>query len=60
MSAHGELYIKIDRPNGIVTFQAKRSPEEVLSDWSSDLDKMMHLMEDTFHLINREIVVHKA
>lgn len=60
MSSSGELYIKIDRPAGIVTFSAKRPPEEVLSDWSSDLDSMMHLMEDTFHLINRELVVHKV
>jgi 26S proteasome regulatory subunit N5 len=59
LSSNGELFLKIDRPAGIVSFTQKRSPEEVLSDWSSDIGKVLGLMEDTFHLINRELVVHQ-
>ena len=59
MSRNGD-YVKIDRPAGIVSFERPRSAEEVLSDWSSDISKMLGLMESTSHLINREIMVHKA
>ncbi len=60
LSFSGDILLKIDRPNGIVSFEVKRSPEEVLSEWSSDISKMMQLMETTCHLINRENMVHKA
>jgi len=54
------MYVKVDRPAGIITFKRPRAPEAVLSDWSSDVTQMMRLMESTCHLINREIMVHKA
>lgn len=54
------LYLKIDRPAGIVSFQAKQQPEEVLTAWSSDMTKMLQLMESTCHLINRENMVYKV
>jgi 26S proteasome regulatory subunit N5 len=59
LSFNGDIYLKIDRPNGIVSFEKKRSSEEVLSEWSNDINKMMQLMETTCHLINRENMVHK-
>ena len=60
MSRAADAYVKINRPEGIVSFEKPRNPEEVLSDWSSDISKMLGLMESTSHLINREIMVHKA
>lgn len=60
MSFAGDLHVKIDRPAGIVSFQSKKQPEEVLSDWSSDIGRMLRLMESTCHLINRENMVYKA
>ena len=54
------MYVKVDRPAGIITFKRPRAPEAVLSDWSSDVSQMMRLMESTCHLINREVMVHKA
>jgi 26S proteasome regulatory subunit N5 len=60
LSSGGDLYLKIDRPMGIVTFQAHRLPEQVLTEWSSDVTKMLQLMESTCHLINRENMVHKV
>jgi 26S proteasome regulatory subunit N5 len=55
-----DLYLKIDRPAGIVNFTEKKMPEEVLSEWSSDISKLLNLMESTCHLINRENMVYKA
>jgi len=54
-----DIFLKIDRPAGIVSFVERKKPEEVLSEWSSDIGKMMQLMESTCHLINREMMVHK-
>jgi 26S proteasome regulatory subunit N5 len=60
LSFNGDINLKIDRPNEIISFEKKRSNEEILSEWSSDINKMMHLMETTCHLINRENMVHKV
>lgn len=54
------LYVKIDRPSGIINFQEPRECESVLSDWASDVSKMLSLMESTCHLINRETMVYKV
>ena len=59
MAGTGDVYLKIDRPKGIVSFAKPALPETVLSDWSSDMDKLLGLMENTCHLINREEMVHK-
>lgn len=60
MSFSGDLKLKIDRPAGIISFQVKRTPEQILTEWSGDIGKMLSLMESTCHLINRENMVHKA
>ena len=59
ISSTGTLFVKIDRPAGIVSFQERKAPEAILSDWASDMGKLMNLMESTCHLINRENMVHK-
>lgn len=59
MSAEGDLYVKIDRPAGVITFSEPASAEEVLSDWAGSVSSMLGLMESTCHLINRENMVHK-
>lgn len=56
----GDVYLKIDRPAGIVSFQVKQHPEEVLTEWSNDITKMLQLMESTCHLVNRENMVYKV
>lgn len=60
ISSAGDLYLKIDRPAGIVTFQEPLTAEQVLSDWSADVSSMLQVMEATCHLINRENMVHKV
>lgn len=59
LTSQGDIYVKINRPQGIVTFQKPRAAEEVLSGWSSDLNQLVSLMESTCHLIRRENMVHK-
>eukprot|EP00980_Cylindrotheca_fusiformis_P024251 scaffold11680_cov142-Cylindrotheca_fusiformis.AAC.9 len=54
MVSDGSVYAKIDRPKDIVRFSPPKSSEAVLSDWSSDIDKLLHLVETTTHLINKE------
>jgi 26S proteasome regulatory subunit N5 len=43
----------------VISFAERQAPEAVLSDWASDMGKLMNLMEGTCHLINRENMVHK-
>ncbi|SGY27386.1 BQ5605_C008g05237 [Microbotryum silenes-dioicae] len=47
------VYAKIDRPAGIVSFQAPKSGDEVLNEWSSDVGKLMGLIEKSTHLIQK-------
>ena len=60
MSSDGDIFVKIDRPQGIVSFVQPRSAEAVLSDWASDTGKLLNIMENTAHLINREMMIHKC
>ena len=54
MVSDGSVYAKIDRPKDIVRFAAAKNPEAILSDWAADIDKLLHLVETTTHLINKE------
>lgn len=50
---------KIDRPSGVVSFQASKDPSELLNDWSHNLNTLMTTIQRTTHLINKEEMVHK-
>lgn len=54
MVSNRSVYAKIDRPKDIVRFQSSKNPEAVLTEWASDIDKLLHLVETTTHLINKE------
>jgi len=60
MVSSRQLYAKIDRPSGIITFSPPRSPNDVLEAWSSDIDNLLLLVEDTCHLIHKENMMHLA
>ena len=49
---------KIDRLQDIVTFQQKKSPHEILNEWSFNLNSLMTIINKTCHLINKEETVH--
>lgn len=49
---------KIDRLADIITFQPKKSPQEILNEWSVNLNSLMTIINKTCHLINKEETVH--
>jgi len=48
----GTIWARIDRPSSVVNFKAKRSAEEVMNDWSSDMQKLLGLVEKTWMGMN--------
>ena len=59
MVVSGSVSAKVDRPEGVVYFQASKDPNELLNDWSQNLNSLMNLIARTTHLINKEEMVHK-
>lgn len=54
-----QLTAKVDRPSQIVTFARKKNANEVVDEWSSDVGKLLGLVETTCHLINKEMMIAK-
>lgn len=48
----GTVFAKVDRPNGIVTFRGRRTAEDVMNEWSSDVGKLMGLVEKSWMAMN--------
>jgi 26S proteasome regulatory subunit N5 len=48
----GTVYARIDRPAGIIDFRQKRSAEDVMNDWSSDMQKLLGLVEKSWMGMN--------
>jgi len=48
----GTVWARIDRPAGIVNFRSKRSAEDVMNDWSSDMQRLLGLVEKTWMGMN--------
>ena len=46
------IWARIDRPTGIVNFKNKRSAEDAMNDWSSDMQKLLGLVEKTWMGVN--------
>ena len=56
--ASTRLFAKIDRPAGIVTFAKRKSADERVADFSSDVGRLLDLVEKTVHLVEKEHMVH--
>lgn len=54
-----QVYARIDRPAGVISFSPPRTPNELLNDWSSDISELLKKLESTCHLIHKENMVHK-
>ncbi|KAF9364569.1 26S proteasome non-ATPase regulatory subunit 12 [Mortierella sp. NVP85] len=52
------IYAKIDRPAGVVSFAKSKHPNEVLNEWSQDINALLGLIEKTCHLITKEEIIH--
>lgn len=48
----GTIWARIDRPAGIINFRNKRSAEDVMNDWSSDMQKLLGFVEKTWMEMN--------
>ncbi|KAI6008354.1 hypothetical protein F5J12DRAFT_73693 [Pisolithus orientalis] len=46
------IWARIDRPAGIVNFKSKRTTEDVMNDWSSDMQRLLGLAEKTWMGMN--------
>jgi len=49
-----QLYAKMDRPAGVVSFHKPQPATEVLNDYANDLSSLLQLVEKTCHMINKE------
>lgn len=54
------IHAKIDRPGGTIKFGQKQTYSDRLTDWSGSISKMLDLVENTCHLIQKEQMVHAA
>jgi len=61
MVEEGDLWARIDRPAGIVKFRPAEDlqPDQVLSEWNSDISKLLGLVQETTHLIQKENMLNK-
>jgi len=50
---------KIDRLDGTLSFQRTKDPNDVLNEWSSNVNSLMNLVNKATHLISKEEMVHK-
>lgn len=48
----GTIWARIDRPAGVINFRSKRTAEDVMNDWSSDMQKLLGLAEKTWMGMN--------
>ena len=48
------LYAKMDRPAGIVSFERPQSADMQMTEWASNINDVLELVEKTRHLIDRE------
>lgn len=56
----GMVWARIDRPAGVVNFRQKRGAEDVMNDWSSDMSKMLGLVEKAWMGMNAEVAARSA
>mmetsp|Transcript_62058 Transcript_62058/g.116037 ORF Transcript_62058/g.116037 Transcript_62058/m.116037 type:complete len:459 (+) Transcript_62058:79-1455(+) len=54
------VYARIDRPAGTIKFGKKQTYVDRLNGWSDSITKMLDLVENTSHLIQKEQMIHAA
>jgi len=58
MVVAGSMWCRIDRLQGIATFQEKADPTDILNSWSNNIAELLGKVEKTCHLIHKESMVH--
>ncbi len=59
MVTNGTVEAKTDRLEGVVNFNKKKNPNDMLNEWAHNISELMGLVQKTTHLINKEEMVHK-
>jgi len=59
MVTNKQVYARIDRPKGIVSFQKPKTANALLNDWSNDIGALLGKLEGACHLIHKENMIHK-
>ena len=54
------IFVKVDRFAGIINFQRSKDPNNLLNDWSQQLNSLMSLVNKITHLIAREEMIHNV
>ena len=66
MVSSGQLYVRIDRPKGEYVFRREQAASGVaggggeIAELTGNIEQLLKLVETTNHLINKEMMVHKA
>ncbi|ODV85975.1 hypothetical protein CANARDRAFT_28035 [[Candida] arabinofermentans NRRL YB-2248] len=56
----GIIYAKINRPLQVVSFIKPKNGNELLNEWSSNIDQLLENIESIEHLINKEEMIYAA
>jgi len=51
---------KIDRPAGLIKFGKRQEPEDLLNAWSTNISKLLELVDKSCQQIQKECMVHKV
>ena len=46
------IWARIDRPSGIINFRQEQTAEDVMNDWSSDMQRLLGYVEKTWMGMN--------
>ena len=57
---NGTVTAKIDRLAGVINFRRPKDPNDILNEWSQNINSLMSLVNKTTHLITKEEMVHKV
>ncbi|CCE64987.1 hypothetical protein TPHA_0J01660 [Tetrapisispora phaffii CBS 4417] len=58
MVNQGIIYAKINRPTKIVNFEKPKNSNELLNEWSNNVDQLLEHIETIGHLITKEEIMH--
>lgn len=54
------IYARIDRPAGIVKFGKEETSVGVMDKWATGVEKVLDIVNDTYHLIQKERMIREA
>ena len=52
------VFAKIDRPGGTISFEPHKEANDILNEWSHNINSLMQLLNKTNHFITKEEMIH--